>query len=254
MILENRVLNLLKNDKPALGGWVLTASPVVAELLALCGFDWVCIDAEHSAVTSETALQMMIAIEKNGAEPFVRISGIHESEIKKFMDMGARGIIVPMIKSYEDVVKAVSFVKYPPEGSRSFALPRCNGYGLFSDEYFQKANSCTFLGIMIEHVDALSELDKIFSHPGIDAVLVGPYDLSGSMGIPGKFQEPAFREALEFINSKAAEHKVRMGMHEVHPNPERIKELIDQGFRFIACGLDTLFIMDEAKRYPALLK
>ena len=252
MIQENKVLKRLENNKPALGGWVLTGSPVVAELLALCGFNWVCIDAEHSAVTTETAQQMMTAIEKHGAEPFVRVSGIYESEIKKFLDMGARGIIVPMIKSYDDLVKAVSYIKFPPDGNRSYALPRCTSYGMYSSEYYLKANDSIFLGIMIEHKDALGELDKIFSHPHIDAVLVGPYDLSGSMGIPGKFEEPAFREALKLIYRKAKENGVMMGIHEVHPKPEKITELINQGFRFIACGLDTLFIMDEAAKYPAI--
>lgn len=251
-MMTNKVLDRLKQDKPVLGGWVLTGSPVVAELLALCGFDWVCIDAEHSAVSMETALQMVTAIEKHGAEPFVRISTNSEVEIKKFLDMGVRGIIVPMIKSLEEAKSAIAGIKFPPEGRRSFALPRCNAYGLNSDEYFREANRNIFVCIMIEHVDALPELDQIFSLPAIDAVLVGPYDLSGSMGIPGKFEDPAFIEALELIYTKARENKIRMGIHEVHPTPEKISSLIDQGYRFIACGLDTLFILNEGRKYTNL--
>ena len=144
MLQKNRILEKLINDKPTLGGWVLTGSGVAAEMLALSGFDWVCIDAEHSAITTETAQQIMVAIERHGAEPIVRISGNHDSEIKKFLDMGARGILVPMIKSYEDVEKAVSSIKFPPEGNRSYSLSRSTEYGLNSSEYFLKANDSIF--------------------------------------------------------------------------------------------------------------
>ncbi len=252
-IKPNKVLEKLKRNEPALGGWVMSGSAVVAELMSLAGFDWVCIDAEHSAVTTETALNMMIAIEKQGAEPFVRVSANNESEIKKFLDMGARGIIVPMIKSYDDVQKAISYSKFPPVGNRSYALPRCTNYGLSMDEYFQNANDSIFLGIMIEHLDALPYLDNIFESSQIDAILVGPYDLSGSMGIPGKFKDPAFIDALDLIYRKATEHKIRIGIHEVHPTPEKIKEIVKNGYRFIACGLDTLFILDEASKYRNLV-
>ena len=119
VIRPNIVLEKLKKDEPALGGWVMSGSVVVSELLSLSGFSWVCIDAEHSAVTTETALNMMVAIEKHGAEPFVRVSSNNESEIKKFLDMGARGIIVPMVKSYKDVQNAISYTKFPPVGNRS---------------------------------------------------------------------------------------------------------------------------------------
>jgi 2-dehydro-3-deoxyglucarate aldolase len=252
MIPPNRVLAKLRNDEPALGGWILTGSPVVAELLALSGFDWVCIDAEHSAITAETAQSMMNAIENHGAEPFVRLAGNNREEIKTFLDMGARGIIVPMIKSYEEVQSAISYSRFPPLGSRSYALPRCTRYGLAKDDYFRLANENTFLGIMIEHADALPHLDRIFSSPHIDAVLVGPYDLSGSMGIPGQLSDPAFTEAMDLINRKADEHKIRVGFHEVHPSPEKVEDLVNRGFRFIACGLDTLFILEEAKKYPGI--
>ncbi len=249
----NKVLSKLKRNEPALGGWVMTGSTVVAELLSLAGFDWVCIDAEHSCVTTETAQNMMNAIERHGAEPFVRLSGNNESEIKKFLDMGARGIIVPMIKTYEEVQNAISYSKFPPIGNRSYALPRCTKYGLTKNEYFQGANDSIFLGIMIEHIDALPHLDRIFSSSHIDAVLVGPYDLSGSMGIPGQFKNPEFIDALDLIYKKAKEYKIRVGIHEVHPTPEKIKEIIKGGYRFIACGIDTLFILDEASKYRDLL-
>lgn len=252
MIQKNKVLGKLRKEMPALGGWVMSSAVASAEILAQAGFDWVCVDAEHSPVSKETAVNMFRAIERHGSEPFVRVSLNDEVEIKKYLDMGARGIIVPMIKSYEEVEIAVSYIKYPPEGKRSFALPRCTGFSQWSDEYFAIANQETFIGIMIEHIDAVKEIDRIFSSKAIDAVLIGPYDLSGSLGIPGQFDNREFAEILELISRKAKEHSVRMGIHEVHPTKEKINKLIGEGYRFIACGIDTLFLLEKAQEFASL--
>lgn len=231
----------------------MTNSVVSAEIMAQAGFHWVCVDAEHSQVTKETAANMFRAIERYGAEPFVRVSLNDEVEIKKYMDIGARGIIVPMIKSYEEVLKAISCIKYPPEGKRSFALPRCTGYGQWSAEYFKRANEETFIAIMIEHIDAVNELDEIFSCKDINAVFVGPYDLSGSMGIPGQFDNLNFKSQLDIIYKKAGENGITLGFHEVHPEIQKIRILLDQGIRFIACGVDTLFILEKSLIFAKIL-
>lgn len=253
MIKKNVVLKKLKNNEPSLGGWIMTNSVTSAEIMAQAGFEWVCVDAEHSQVTKETAVNMFRAIELHGAEPFVRISKNDEVEIKKYMDIGARGIIVPMIKSYQDVEQAISYIKYPPEGNRSFALSRCTGYGDWSAEYFENANKETFVAIMIEHIDAVKDIDKVFSHKNIDAVLIGPYDLSGSINIPGQFDDPAFIKILDYILLKAKEHSVTMGIHEVRPTKEKIDALIERGYRFIACGIDTLFLLEKSNEFASLI-
>ncbi|MCG6190780.1 HpcH/HpaI aldolase family protein [Maribellus maritimus] len=252
MIKPNIVLEKIKNGVFSLGGWVMSNSVTSAEIMAQAGFDWVCIDAEHSSVSKETATNMIRAIELHGAEPFVRISLNDEVEIKKYMDIGARGIIVPMIKSYNEIEKAISFIKYPPSGSRSYAIPRCTGYGDWSNEYYENANEQTFIAIMIEHIDAVKNIDKIFSHKEIDAVLIGPYDLSGSMNIPGQFENEKFVETLDYIHKKAIEYSITMGIHEVHPSLKKINNFINQGYKFIACGIDTLFILERSKEFAQL--
>lgn len=252
MIKKNKIKAKLKKNQLALGSWVLSNSSTVCEIMSQSGFDWVCVDAEHSQVTKETALEMFRAIELHGAEPFVRISLCDEVEIKKYLDMGARGIVIPMVKSYEDVRRAISYIKFSPEGNRSFALPRCTGYGEWSDEYFKQANEEIFIAIMIEHIDAIPELDNIFSCSEIDAVFIGPYDLSGSMRIPGEFENPKFIEVIELINQKAKEYNITIGYHEVHPSIENINMLIDRGFKFIACGIDTIFILEKSKEFVEL--
>ncbi len=170
----NKVLIQLKENKPSLGGWVMTASVTCAEIMAQAGFDWVCIDAEHSPVNNETVQNMFIAIERHGAEPFIRIPKIDEVVIKKYLDMGAKGIIIPMVNSAEEVEKAIAYASYSPQGIRSFALPRANGYGAFAEEYFHNANENLFIGIMIEHIDALKTLMKYLVTKGLMPFLLDP--------------------------------------------------------------------------------
>jgi 2-dehydro-3-deoxyglucarate aldolase len=252
MIRTNKVLEKIRQGKHSLGGWVLSNSVTSAEILAQAGFEWVCIDAEHSSVSKETATNMIRAIELHGSEPFVRISSNDQVEIKKFMDIGARGIIVPMIKSYQEIEKAISYIKYPPKGNRSYALPRCTGYGESAYEYFNNANNQIFIAAMIEHIDAIKDIDLIFHEKEIDAIFVGPYDLSGSMGIPGQFCDTRFIETLEYINLKAQEHSVTLGIHEVYPTKEKILNHIAMGYKFIACGMDTLYLLEKSKEFTSL--
>jgi 2-keto-3-deoxy-L-rhamnonate aldolase RhmA len=245
---DNRVMRRIASGQPALGGWCMTGSTVAAEVLARSGFDWVCIDAEHSSVDMTDVQQMIMAIENQGCEPFVRIAANQESDIKRVLDAGAKGIIVPMVKSAADAERAVRYVKYPPIGGRSYALSRATDYGANSERYFKAANDIVFLTIMIEHIDALRDLDRILEIKSIDAVLVGPYDLSGSMGIPGQFDNSDFLSAMSEITRKVKAHALTMGIHEVHPTPAKVRSYIDQGYRFIALGLDTLFLSDSSTR------
>lgn len=249
---SNRVLEKIRSGKHSLGGWVMTNSVTSAEIMSQAGFDWVCIDAEHSSVSKETSTDMLRAIELHGAEPFVRISLNDEVEIKKYLDMGAKGIIVPMIKSYSEVTSAISYIKYPPAGNRSYALSRCTKYGENSEEYFRESNNNIFITIMIEHVNTIKDIDKIFSHKDLDAILIGPYDLSGSMGIPGNFDHPEFTKILDHIYKKAREYSLPIGIHEVHPTKIKIKQLIEKGYKLIACGIDTLFILEKSKEFSSL--
>ena len=254
MAIKNKVLDQLKENKPSLGGWVMTSSITCAEIMAQAGYDWVCVDAEHSPVNYETVQNMFIVIERHGAEPFVRIPENDEVVFKKYLDMGAKGIIVPMVNSAEEVEKAIAYANYSPQGIRSFALPRANGYGAFAEEYFQSANDNLFLGIMIEHIDALKNLDEIFSNKRIDAVFVGPYDLSGSMDIPGQFDNMKFKQALNLIRSKAQKHGVTMGIHDIYPTVEKIQKYINDGYRFIACGIDTLYVREMSEKFVSAKK
>jgi 2-keto-3-deoxy-L-rhamnonate aldolase RhmA len=223
----------------SIGSWIQIGHPAVAEIMASAGFDWLAVDLEHSAITLRDAEDLIRVIDLKGLTPLVRLSSNNGEQIKRIMDAGAHGIIVPMVKSPEEVRAAVRAVKYPPQGERSIGLARAQGYGADFDRYFRWQRDESLVIVQIEHIDAVNDLEAILTVPGVDAYIVGPYDLSGSLGAPGEFEAPQFLEAIEEIRSVSRRLQVPGGVHIVEPDPELLRESIAQGNKFIAYGVDT---------------
>ena len=236
---------IIRNDI-TLGSWIQMPDPFSAEIMAKAGFDWLAIDLEHGFISLDAAFRLIQTIDNAGALPIVRLHENDPSTIRRVMDAGAGGVIVPMINTAEEARKAVDAVKYYPEGRRSFGLGRAHKFGLNFDTYIHENNQTSIVVIQIEHKDALENLDAILAVPGIDAIIIGPYDLSGSMGIPGKFDDPAFSSAVTQIINKVKRSPVALGIHIVHPSEQDINERIRQGFTFIAYGMDTIFLQNGA--------
>ena len=147
--------------------------------------------------------------------------------------------LVPMVNSKEEAQEAVSAVKYPPEGHRSIGLARAQGYGTRFAKYFDWQREHSLVVVQIEHIDAVDNLESILSAKGVDAYFVGPYDLSGSLGMPGQFEAPRYLEAMQKIRSVAEKLGVPGGVHIVEPDPTELRQRIEEGHRFIAYGVDT---------------
>lgn len=238
----------------SLGSWIQIPSVFTAEMMARSGFDWLAIDLEHGMIDLETAFRLIQVIDCSGAVPLVRLNVNDESTIRRVMDAGAGGVIVPMVNTAEDARKAVNAVKYPPLGKRSFGLGRAHDFGLGFDEYLQTINDRSIVVIQIEHIDALKNLEQILRVPGIDAIIIGPYDLSGSLGVPGRFDHPGFKEALDKITERVRKSPVALGMHIVHPTEAELRKRQSEGFTFIGLGMDTIFLQEgsrHAVRYAA---
>jgi 2-keto-3-deoxy-L-rhamnonate aldolase RhmA len=225
-----------------IGSWIQIGSPVVGEIMASAGFDWLAIDLEHSMITLREAEDLIRVIDLKGVIPLVRLSSNNHEQIKRVMDAGAHGVIVPMVNSAAEALAVVQSVKYPPLGSRSIGLARAQGYGVGFDKYFEWQKEQTIIVVQIEHVDAVANIEEILEVQGIDAYIVGPYDLSGSMGLPGLFESPQFLSALQKIHSAGKKLGVPGGLHIVEPDPEALQECIKQGNQFIAYGIDTRMI------------
>jgi 2-dehydro-3-deoxyglucarate aldolase len=234
----------MTKEKLLLGSWINTASPIVAEIMSNCGFDFLVVDAEHSAADFMTSQQIFQAIRAGNPNcvSMVRLPGNDYAITKKFLDLGAMGVIAPLVNTAAQARYLVESVKYPPRGNRGVGYGRSHGYGFEFDEYMERANRDTFVCVQIEHKEALLNLDEIFSVEGIDAMIIGPYDLSASMGMTGQFEHPEFIKTVGLILEKAKKHAILPGIHVIRPDIDEVLEKIEEGFRFIAYSLDITVI------------
>lgn len=237
--------NLL--NRLSIGSWITLGHPAIAEIMAAAGFDWLAVDLEHSVITLREAEELIRVIDLKGLPAFVRLSSNNSEQIKRVMDAGASGVIVPMVNTREEAVSAVSAVKYPPIGTRSFGLARAQGYGPKFEDYISWQEEGTLIIVQIEHIQAVENLESILDVPGVDGYFVGPYDLSGSLGVPGDFNHPVFLEAMDEINRLASQTNVPGGVHIVEPDVEKLREYIAKGHTFLAYSIDTR-MLDESCR------
>ena len=232
----------LNKKELTIGSWIQIGSPVVAEIMVQAGFDWLVIDMEHSAISIDDAQSLIRIIDLSGCVPLVRLSSNDATLIKRVMDAGAHGIIVPNVNSVDDAVTAVEAVRYPPDGTRGVGLWRAQGYGFDFDRYKQWQAAESVVIVQIEHIEGVNSLEAILRTKGVDGFIIGPYDLSASLGIPGKFEHSDFKAALDTVHRVSKQVNALMGTHVVMPDVSMVKKRIDEGYRFIAYGIDTLFL------------
>jgi 2-dehydro-3-deoxyglucarate aldolase len=238
----------LRNKETTIGSWITLGHTGIAEIMAKAGFDWLTIDMEHSAITIEHAQQLIQVIDLSGSVPLVRVGVNDATIIKRVMDCGAHGVIVPMINTVEDAERAVKAVKYPPLGNRGVGLARAQGYGSSFDEYKEWLDKESVVIVQVEHIDSVNNLESILQVAGVDGFIVGPYDLSGSFGVPGQFEHPEVVNALNRINEVAARTSVAAGFHVVPPDLEAVYSKIDEGYSFLAYSLDILFLGEQCRK------
>lgn len=237
----------LKGNKLVIGSWITLAHTSVAEIMARSGFDWLAIDMEHSAITLSEAQNLIQIIDLCGVAPLVRVGKNDETLIKRVMDAGAHGVIVPMVNSREDAEKAVSSVKYPPVGTRGVGLARAQGYGLEFGKYKNWVNKKSVVIVQIEHIKAVQNLDEILECPGVDGFIIGPYDLSASLGKPGDYGDPAVVCAINEVVKRSRKHSCVAGFHVIPPDYKEIIKKAKEGYRFIGFSLDTLFLGNSCR-------
>jgi 2-dehydro-3-deoxyglucarate aldolase len=246
--MTNIVKQKLRSGKVTLGAWVMIGHPASGELQAACGFDWVAVDTEHTSVGFETLESIFRAIELKGSVPFVRLPGHDPITLKRCLDIGARGLIVPMVNTAVQAHEIVQAAKFPPEGVRGAAFCRAAAYGESFKPYYDGHNEDVVVVAMIEHIDAVESIREIVDVEGIDALFIGPYDLSSSMGIVGEFDNPKFEQALERVRLAAKRAKLPVGLHVVPPDIEQIRKRAAEGYQFIACSIDTQMILALGKQ------
>ena len=226
-----------------IGPVVTLPAPEVTEILAGNGFDWLFIDAEHSPMGMRDA-QALLQAAGPGCPCLVRVPAGEEVWIKKALDIGAAGLIIPQVHSAEQAERVVNLCKYPPRGSRGVGVARAQGYGSRFAGYVATANEQLAVILQAESAEAVRNIGAIAGVPGIDAVLVGPYDLSASLGKPGEFSDPDVRGAITRVTETCLNAGVRLGTFGA--DASAVRPFIDQGYTLIAAGMDTLFLSGAA--------
>jgi 2-keto-3-deoxy-L-rhamnonate aldolase RhmA len=229
-------------NNTTIGSWITLNNTSIAEIMADSGFDWLCIDIEHSTIDYAEVQNLIIAIQGKGLKAFVRVGENNARIIKRVLDAGADGIIIPSINSAIEANKAVQYIKYPPVGNRGVGLSRAQSYGFGFEKYFNTKAKEIKIIVQIEHIDAINELDEILQIDGIDGTFIGPYDLSGSLGRPGDFENILVKSALEKYENVTKNYNKLVGYHVVHPNYQLVLEKVAKGYNFIAFGFDAIFL------------
>lgn len=229
------------------GSWITLAHPAIAEIMAKAGFDWLVIDLEHSVITIREAEELIRIVQLCGVDALVRLSSNDSVQIKRVMDAGASGIVVPMVNTVEEAKAATAAASYPPKGFRGVGLARAQGYGNQFASYVDWAGSETVVIVQVEHKEAVKNLREILSVDGVDGFIVGPYDLSGSLGIPGVFDHPLMKEAMTQIHRTADSAGKAAGIHVVEPDIKEMKQRINEGYNFLAYSLD-IRMLDKSCR------
>lgn len=237
-----RLKERLAGNKVTIGSWVSLAHPSIPEIMAKAGFEWLAIDMEHSVIDLGQAQQLIQSIGSSGMVPLVRVGENNPTLIKRVMDAGAGGVIVPMVNTKDDALRAVGAVKYPPAGTRGVGLARAQGYGLEFDKYRKWLDTESVVIAQIEHIAAIDNIDDILGVDGIDATMIGPYDLSGSLGSPGNFKGKEYRKAIARYEEACVRHKKPMGCHVVQPDADAALEYLSKGYSFLAVGVDMLYL------------
>ncbi len=234
----------LKTGKPVIGSWINTGSPVVAELMAQTGFDFLAVDMEHSAVELPDVQVLFQAIRSGSHKcvPAVRLASPDYYQTKRLVDAGAQCVICPLVKTAEQVREVLSGVKYPPDGRRGLGFCRDNSYGLELQNRLAFANEEKTVCVQIEDIEAVRNIDGILAVPGLDAVFIGPYDLSASMGIAGELEHPELIEAKEKVLDACSRHNVAAGIHVIEPEPDQAVKAIEKGYQMIAFSLDITIL------------
>tara|TARA_Y100000768_G_scaffold388939_1_gene388987 strand:- start:3488 stop:4261 length:774 start_codon:yes stop_codon:yes gene_type:complete len=235
-------------SKYSLGAWMQTCEPIIAEIFSKRKFDWVALDLEHGIFDVNKLQNIFRAIEINEKLPFVRLANHDTKFLNQLFDAGCCGLIIPNITNHKQLEKIIKFSSWPPDGIRGVGFSRANNFGQNFKEYKKLAQN-PFIVAMIENVESFKNLKKILSVKGLDAILIGPYDLSASLGSPGNFKTKKFKNAIKSITIECKKNKISCGMHLVDPEKSKISTLRKQGHSFIPFSIDTVLINNILDKY-----
>lgn len=239
-----RIKNLrtkLINRKPSVGAWIQIPHESIVEIFASEGYEWIVIDLEHGSISVHQLPGLFRTIEYYNSLPLARLTSDSPIEIKRVLDAGARGIIIPNIESKNQLQEVILNSKWPPAGKRGVGFSRSNIYGKKFTSYSIEAQEPIIIG-MIESKKGVDNIDEILQVKGLDAILIGPYDLSGSLGITADFNNKEFQNSLKKIKASADKYEIALGIHIIEPEQSELINKINEGYSFLPFSLDSYML------------
>jgi 4-hydroxy-2-oxoheptanedioate aldolase len=242
--MKNALREKLEARKKPVGTFFSMGSGVAVEALGIAGMDYVVLDKEHGPYGVETIAEYIRCAERRNITPVVRVKDFTRPSILKVLDIGAQGIIIPMIKTKNDVERVIEYSKFFPMGNRGVAPTRASSFGNFTslEDYFEESNSEILVLPQCETKECVENIDDILSVDGVDGVFIGPYDLSQSLGKPGQFTDPVLQNAIDLVLSACKEHNKYSLIYA--SDKKAAMESFGRGFDSVSVGMDILLYIE----------
>lgn len=232
----------LRSREKLFGAWVSYAEPSITETFAKAGFDFLSIDMEHSTITLPEAKSIITASQYHSVPCLPRPVSHSNDFIKPLLEFGADGMLIQMVNNSDDVKRLIEYIKYPPIGNRSYGVNRAQGYGFDFENYINNWNNRSIFMIQVESIEAVKNIESILQYDEIDGVMIGPYDISGSLGVPGQLNHPDVIAASKKVIKACIKFGKSCGTQLNDPNIKNIDSLFKLGYTFAILGSD-LFIL-----------
>lgn len=241
-MLKNKLKEKFNNRLTIFAGWTSLGHPQVTEMLARSGVDFIGIDIEHSTISQQQSQNIIAVCQSYGIACLPRIATHNQESIKRLLDSGADGVIVPAVESKIQIQNLIEWIKYPPLGKRGYGIARAQGYGHDFLEYTTSWNNSSSLIIQIESIKAVENIESLLEFEEVDGAMVGPYDISGSLGIPGQIDHDHVREAGQVVIDACKKFGKACGTQEIEPTDENIHRAINAGYTFIVLASDVFIL------------
>lgn len=242
--LEQRLIlkQKFKNRERLFASWVSFAHPSITETFSMAGFDFMAIDMEHSTISTEQAQRIIAASQAQGIPCLPRPVSHSNDWIKPLLESGADGVLIQMVNNKTELENLIQHIYYPPIGNRSYGVNRAHDYGFTLDEYFGSWNESGSFIIQVESIEAVDNIEELLSFDAVDGVMIGPMDLSGSLGIPGQTNHPDVINASKKVINACEKYNKSCGTQVSQTTETKIQELFDLGYTFAILGSD-LFVL-----------
>ncbi len=249
-----KLKNRLRRREKVLAAWTSLSHPSITEIFSRIGVDFIGIDIEHSTINQEESQRIIAAAQAESSLCLPRVATHNMEMIKRLLDSGADGIIVPMVSNADEVKKIISWMKYPPLGKRGFGIARAQGYGFDFNEYISHWNRVSSLIVQIESIEAVNNIEEVVSFDEVDAVMVGPYDISGSLGIPGQLERPKVKDAAKRVIAACRKYKKGCGTQVIEPDMKNVAAKIEDGYTFIVLASDIFVLWKWSAKMRDIVK